>query len=163
MIDPETGRKPACSWLRSLWLALSFPFPFLPCFSPSHTQTPFLWEALPDSRPRLSLPRAYVSLSPPPSALRLWAFMPISFLDWELLEGRTMSFVSRGGPGSLLNGSQHPFSSPFSPPLSIVVFILLLLGVQDCWFLEEAFLHGSLCIYQPGVLVPSHRNRLWLI
>lgn len=163
MIDPETGRKPACSWLQSIWLALSFPFPFLPCFSPSHTQTPFLWEALPDSRHRLCLPRAYLSLSPHHPVLRLWAFMPISFLDGELLEGRAVSFFSRVGPGSLLNGSQHPFSSPVSRPLSIVVFFLLLLGLQDYWFREEAFLHGSLCICQPGVLVPSHRDRLWLI
>lgn len=109
-------------------------------FSLSLSSLLFTWpnsDTIPLGRPArfqilaISVRHVYLYFHIHRPTLRLLAFMLISLLDWELLEGRAVPFFSRIGPGSLLNGPQHAFSSPFSLPLSTVVFILLWLRIQD--------------------------------
>lgn len=111
MVYPETGSRPARSRLGcdASGLLSLFPSPFFLAFSHSHPQTPCFWEALPRPRHLLSPgPPACLRLPSHHPELGFFAFMPVSLLDWELLEG-CVSF-SRAGPPSLLNEPQHPVS-----------------------------------------------------
>lgn len=143
--------QPAHGWGARGLLSLSLPLP--PCFSLSHPQKRSSRKPL-DLSPAASMPRAYLWLS-------------AQHLGREFHEGRAVGSFQRGGPESLGKDLSDCFPPPvphLSAPLSSSRCALEpgLSGLTRGPTAQSSS-HGSLCACQLGVLVPGHRNRLWLL